>query len=191
MSKLKCSALLITSLLMSHSSFSAENITVNIAASIPAADFYVRPAPGTNLSATQWLNWNVVTRELETWKTTLDMRNSSGGIIVRLDTPAVLYSANNRIDLSVILNRHEVSEYSNNNLGCIIVPVEDAAIGKRYELAIEPVNARPPAGSYSGVVSLIFEPQGFLQVPQAGDASTTSFLNHSLLRRLQNLCSMF
>lgn len=184
MSRLKYVALLTTSLLMPPSSFAAEQITVNIAASIPTADFYVRAEPGTNLSATQRLNWDVARRQLDIWKTSLDMRNSSGGIIVRLDAPAALYSANNRIDLAVVLNNYELVDYSNGNRGCTLVPASVAARGVRYELAIEPINTRPPAGNYSGVVSLVFEPEVLIQVPPGGNPLITGILN----QRFQNPC---
>jgi hypothetical protein len=177
MSRLKYFAVLITSLLIHLSSFAAENITVSVAASIPSADFYVRPEPGTNLSATQWLHWDIARRQLDAWTTHLDMKNSSGGIIVRLDAPAVLYSGRNRIDLAVILRTHELADYSNRNSGCVIVPADEAARGVRYKLAIEPITPRPPAGSYSGVVSLVFEPEVLVQAGQGMSPFMANFLN--------------
>ncbi|NVZ69142.1 hypothetical protein HX791_08170 [Pseudomonas costantinii] len=115
------------------------------------------------------------------------MRNSSGGIIVRLDAPAVLYSGSNRIGLAVIIRNHELAEYSRSNSGCVIVPADVAARGIRHELVIEPINSRPPAGSYSGVVSLVFEPEMLFQAAPGVNPIVAGLLS----QRFQNLCAMF
>lgn len=133
----------------------AENVVVQIKASVPTTDFYVRPAAGTDLSSVQTLNWNAAKGRLDSWQGTLDMKNTAGGIQAVLDSPSRLYSGSNYLPLYVLINDRLIPESAR----CRIAQHDDVKAGRRYVMEIRHDGSREVAGSYTGAISIIFQPE--------------------------------
>ncbi|WP_395606891.1 CS1 type fimbrial major subunit [Pseudomonas sp. B22129] len=132
----------------------AETITVQLRADVPANDFYVRPVAGTDLSRVQTMIWNIASNRLDALRVDLDMRSTTRGINAKLDLVPELVGGSNRIPLVVKVGTTTLTTASG-----LVAAAATVANGARNTLSIEPTaNATFAPGSYTGTVSVIFEP---------------------------------
>jgi hypothetical protein len=132
----------------------SETITVQLRADVPTNDFYVRPVAGTDLSRTQTMTWNVAASRLDTLRIDLDMRHTTRGINAKLDLVPELVGGANRIPLVVKVGTTTLSTATG-----LVAAAAVVQNGARNTLSIEPAASAVYApGSYTGTVSVIFEP---------------------------------
>lgn len=133
----------------------AETITVQLKADIPTEDFYVRPVAGTDLSQVKTMAWSTANSTLEALKVDLDMKSTAKGIVAHLDAPAELFDGRNKIALAVKVGNTAVTANSPSTVG----QAADVKAGMRQTMSIEPAAGSAfEAGSYTGTVSVVFEP---------------------------------
>ncbi|WP_085684566.1 MULTISPECIES: CS1 type fimbrial major subunit [unclassified Pseudomonas] len=135
-----------------------EELEFYVSVHIPTLNFYVIPSEPDWIHREQRLHWNVNTSTLGTLRRNFDVRHDSGAIEARLES--VPYLTNGRdsrenINLRVSFNGKELSDRA---LPLQVVSAEEARIGTRVMLEIEP---REQAGGYKpgdyyGTVNIMF-----------------------------------
>jgi hypothetical protein len=131
-----------------------ENITIQLKADIPTANFHVRQPSGEDFTKEQILQWNLDKRALESWNNHLEVKNTAGAIQAKLDNEAKLIGPNGKnIGLTVKVNNIEVNTASATE----VVTEADAKPGRKVDFVIQPGAGTDP-GIYTGTVALIFEP---------------------------------
>jgi hypothetical protein len=135
-----------------------ENITIQMKADIPTANFHVRQPSGEDFNREQVLQWNLAKQQLESWNNHLEVLNAQGAINAKLDYEAKLIGpSGKKIDLIVKVNNKKVE-----TTGGEVVSKAEAQAGRKVDFVIEPValadDAKHDTGTYTGTVALIFEP---------------------------------
>lgn len=151
-------ALMVAGSLMSSLAGAArEEYVFEVSLTIPSRPFYVIPSEPDWVHRTQQLHWDYPSETLSSLRKNFDVRHDTSAIEARLDSPAYLSNGRSgeeiwlRVSFNGVILGPEVPPRE-------VISKEDAAIGKRVLLEIEPVKPaggyRP--GDYSGNVMLLF-----------------------------------
>lgn len=147
------------SLSLAEPAFAAqEKLTFEVSVDIPTLEFYVIPSEPDWIHLQQHLPWRVHDATLGGLSKNFDVKADSSAIEARLENFAILSSgpgAGDYISLRVTFNGVELSH---DPLPRQVVSREEAVVGKRVRLEIEP---RPQAegykpGDYYGSVNIMF-----------------------------------
>lgn len=144
--------------LMSDTTWGArEEHIFEVSLTIPSRPFYIIPAEPDWIHRPQHLEWNYPTSTMGGLRKYFDVRHDTSAIEARLDSPAYLSNGRSgediwlRVSFNGVVLGPEVPPRE-------VVSKEDAAVGKRVLLEIDPVKPaggyRP--GDYSGNVMLLF-----------------------------------
>ncbi len=135
-----------------------EEIEFFVSVDIPTLNFYVIPSEPDWIHREQRLHWNVHTSKLGTLRRNFDVKHDSSAIEARLESfPYLTNGRDSRenINLRVTFNGKELT---NNPFPQQVVSAEEAKLGVRVPLEIEP---REQAGGYKpgdyyGTVNIMF-----------------------------------
>jgi hypothetical protein len=145
--------------LLSNWAFAArETLEFYVSVDIPTLDFYVIPSESDWIHREQILHWDVSTDRLGGLRRNFDVRHDSGAVEARLESYPYLTNGRDsreNINLRVLFNGKELSH---NPQPVQVVTAEEARVGVRVPLEIEPreqVGGYKP-GDYYGSVSIMF-----------------------------------
>lgn len=152
--KLLLSALLLLTTQLQATTFSH---TIEVIADMPRKGFEVS-TPGSDpwLSTTQQFSWDLARRQLSPISKQLYLRSSHGAINARFTTQPQLYDIDGVAKINVNVRVNGVM-LSNSNQQ--VLAAAEASTGKTvaFELLPQTPAGGYRAGSYTGVVSVIFE----------------------------------
>lgn len=144
-----------------------EEHTFEVSLNIPSRPFYVIPVEPDWIHRPQLLAWHHATDSLGKLEKYFDMRHDSSAIEARLATDPLIDTGRpgELIELRVTFNDVTLSSHITPQQ---VLSKEEAAVGKRVLLKIEPI--KPPGGyrpgEYSGNVVLFFN----ASAPNGNDA---------------------
>ncbi|VVP19824.1 hypothetical protein PS862_03795 [Pseudomonas fluorescens] len=134
-----------------------EEHTFEVSVAIPTLAFYVIPAESDWIHRPQRLNWNLSNSTLSSVRKNFDVRHDTSAIEARLEAAPFLSNGTPGDDIALRVSFNGV-ELSPDIAPRQVLSAQDAAVGKRVMLQIEPVKPdggyRP--GDYSGNVLLLF-----------------------------------
>lgn len=139
----------------------SQSYTINLTATVPADTFHVIPVDTGWIDQTQNMGFDIATSKLATFTKQFQYKNTAGGIQATLtgnlntDGSPQLSNGNDVIPLAVSFNNVKLS-----NTATTVVTTADAQAGGRTELQISQADdkALDVSGSFTGSVSMIFEP---------------------------------
>lgn len=126
--------------------------TIQLSATVPSQDFMVVPVDQAATTAVQTLAYNAGTNTFDQYVTQFTVKATTSAVKAKLAGAASLYSGTNPMALMV--------KFNNVVLGTDaleVVTKDVAGMGKNFPLSIAVTQDDPPAGTYSGSVSVIFE----------------------------------
>ncbi len=129
---------------------------VTVSLQLPGPDFQIRtPESDPWLNQTQQMQWDSYRQQLNPIQKQLYIQSRLGGVSARLLAPAQLSYASEHIPLQVQLNRTLLTTSSQ-----LILNAQQASTGQQLDMIIMALPASSGlyrAGSYQGVVNLLFE----------------------------------
>ncbi|MDR9754510.1 CS1 type fimbrial major subunit [Pseudomonas sp. SZMC_28357] len=158
MKQCTCAALLAVAGLMSFSALAArEEHQFEVSVTVPTRAFYIVPSEAGWIHREQILPWNIATSKLGSLRKYFDVRHDTSAIEARLELPAVLSNGRPAEDINLRVRFNGV-ELSADLAPRLVVTAEDAAVGSRVLLEIEPQQPRGGyrPGDYYGNVLLLF-----------------------------------
>jgi hypothetical protein len=156
----QCAAvtLMAMTVLMGSAAWAArEEHTFEVSVIIPTLAFYVIPSEPDWIQRPQRLNWNLSNSTLSSMRKNFDVHHDSSAIEARLEVAPYLSNGRPSDDIALRVSFNGV-ELSPDLAPRQVLSAQDAAVGKRVMLEIEPVKPAGgyQAGDYSGNVLLLF-----------------------------------
>ncbi|HHR6443034.1 TPA: CS1 type fimbrial major subunit [Providencia alcalifaciens] len=137
-----------------------QSYTIELSATIPAETFQVIPVESGWINQTQEMVYDLGTKKLQAFSKQFQYKNTSGGIQATLtNTDAkgdpLLSNGSEIIPLAVTFNGVKLS-----NEAALVVAADQAKAGGRTDLRITQKENKEltKAGSFTGQVSMVFEP---------------------------------
>lgn len=139
----------------------SQSYTINLTATVPADSFHVIPVDTGWIDQTNDMGYDIATSKLNVFNKQFQYKNTSGGIQATLtgnlntDGNPQLSNGSDVIPLKVSFNNVVLS-----NTATTVVETAAAQAGGRTELQISQADENPldVSGSFTGSVSMIFEP---------------------------------
>ena len=150
--------ILLLLLLISPLLFAAERFehTVTVSLQLPNPDFQINtPESDPWLNQTQQMQWDSYQQQLLTIQKQLYIQSRLGAVSARLLASPLLSYGSEQIPLKVQLNNNLLSTTAQ-----IVLNAQKASAGQQLDLvimAVPPSSGRYRAGTYQGVVNLLFE----------------------------------
>jgi hypothetical protein len=130
--------------------------TVTVSLQLPNPDFQIStPESDPWLNQTQQMHWDSYQQLLLPIRKQLSIQSRLGGVSARLLAPALLSYGSEQIPLQVQLDRTVLTTSSQ-----IILNAQQASTGQKLDILIMALpnpSGRYRAGTYQGVVNLLFE----------------------------------
>ncbi|MEN4978185.1 CS1 type fimbrial major subunit [Erwinia billingiae] len=138
-----------------------QSYTIDLTAVIPSDSFHVIPVESGWINQTQAMSYDLATSKLKPFEKEFQYKNTSGAIQATLTNtnadgaPVLSNGSGDTIPLTVKFNNKTLSDTA-----ATVVESAAAAAGGRTTLSIAQANtsALDVMGSFSGSVSMIFEP---------------------------------
>jgi hypothetical protein len=140
----------------------SQSYTINLTASIPSDSFHVIPVDSGWIDQTQDMGYDIATSKLKMFEKSFQYKNTAGGIQATLignlntDGNPQLSNGTDVIPLTVSFNNIALSKTATT-----VVEATAANAGGRTELRVSQADdqALTVNGSFTGSVSMIFEPE--------------------------------
>lgn len=127
--------------------------TISLIAHVPADDFYAVPVNDDLVNKDQDMSYNPSTGAMRTVDGHFDVLHTAGKVNARLEGTPMLIGGNKTIALKVELNGRTLTTTSEE-----VVGEEESNVRYRAPFKVSAVGAKPAAGDYTGIVTMVIEP---------------------------------
>ena len=127
--------------------------SISIVAHVPTNGFYVVPTDPDLVNKDQDMSYNPSTGAMRTVDGHFDVLHTAGKVNARLEGTPMLIGGSKTIALKVELNGKQLTTTSQE-----VVGADESNIRYRAPFKISAVGAKPEAGDYTGIVTMVVEP---------------------------------
>ena len=127
--------------------------SISLIAHVPADDFYAVPVDSDLVNKDQDMSYNPSTGAMRTVDGHFDVLHTAGKVNARLEGTPLLIGGSKTIALKVELNGKQLTTTSQE-----VVGADESNVRYRAPFKISAIGAKPEAGDYTGVVTMVVEP---------------------------------
>ena len=127
--------------------------SISLVAHVPTNGFYVVPTDPDLVNKDQDMSYNPSTGAMRTVDGHFDVLHTAGKVNARLEGTPMLIGGSKTIALKVELNGKQLTTTSQE-----VVGADESNVRYRAPFKISAIGAKPEAGDYTGIVTMVVEP---------------------------------